>query len=294
MIPPLPPPRGGGRDGGYAEVAPRYEDITEDGRFQLTALMPGLGAAVWHALISQMRAIDTFKKEGILPILRRLVIVGEERPCSVNVPLRYTGSLRFAREKGGDRLFVNMWVDAHAPVATTLGPTPPRDAPAELVGRIFAEHVLTRPFGPPDERKVTRLSAPDLPEVPEDEHAWEPAESLIEGAPLERAGDATFGLMHTDSNQHVNSLVYPRLFEEAVVKKLAEGGRRGSERLVVRALEMRWRKPFFTGERARIDARIDEPPAGSRYRLGASGAFSGAGAGDGGLKPHSTIRVWMA
>lgn len=294
MIPPLPPARDGGRDGGTAELLPRYEDVTQDGRVQLTSLMPGLGAAVWHALISRMSALDTFRKEGILPILRRLVIVGEDRPASVSVPIRYDGSLRFAREKGGDRLFVNMWVEARAPLASTHGPDPEPGAPAELVGRIFAEHVLTKPFAPPAERKVTRIDAPGLPAIPEDEHPWEPGESLIEGAPLGPAGEVTFGLMHTDSNQHVNSLVYPQIFEEAIVRKLAAEGRPGSERLLVRALELRWRKPFFAGERARIDARIDEAPAGSRFALGASGSFSTAAGGAGDQKPHSTIRVWLA
>jgi hypothetical protein len=164
-----------------------------------------------------------------------------------------------------------MWLEARAPIATTLGPPPPKDAPYELVGRIFAEHVITKPFAPPAERKVTRLDAPGLPAIPEDEHPWEPAEALVEGAPLEPAGDIAFGMMHTDSNQHVNSLVYPRVFEEALLR------RTGSQALLARAVEMRWRKPFFAGERAALSMRVDGKSA--------VGAFGDPG------KPHSTIRV---
>ena len=61
----------------------------------------------------------------------------------------------------------------------------------------------------------------------------------------------TFGMMHTDSNQHVNSLVYPRVFEELAVR------RHGDAKLLARAVEMRWRKPFFAGERARVALAIE-------------------------------------
>ncbi|MDB4936707.1 MAG: hypothetical protein JWP87_3679 [Labilithrix sp.] len=289
LIPPLPPARGPGQDGGRATIAARYEDITQDGRIQLTALMPGLGGAVWRALLSQVPAMDLFRAQGILPILRRLVAVGEDRSVSVNVPIEYTGSFRFAREKDGDRLFANMWVEAYAPVASTLGPTPPRDAPRELLGRVFAEHVITRPFAPPAERKVTRLDAPGVPAVPEDEHVFESAEALIEsaGGPLDEAGDFVFGMMHTDSNQHVNSLVYPRIFEEAASRRLVQDARIPSPHaLLARATEMRWRRPFFAGERAHIGMRLSETAGGGPWKVAAIGAFRGEGP-----KPSSAVKM---
>ena len=62
-IPPLPPARG--YEGkGTAEVAPRYEDVTQDGRVVLTSLMPGVGFAVWRELLSKMPALDTFRANG--------------------------------------------------------------------------------------------------------------------------------------------------------------------------------------------------------------------------------------
>jgi len=293
VIPDLPPSRGADQDGGKASLLPRYEDIAQDGRMQLTALMPGLGAAVWRALLSKIPAVDTFRAQGVLPILRRLVIVGEDRPVSVSVPIEYTGSFRFAREKGGDRLFVNMWVEARAPIGSTHGPEPAADAPRELVGRVFGEHVLTRPFAPPAERKVTRLDAPGVPPIPEDEHEFESAEALVEsaGGPLESAGDFVFGALHTDSNQHVNSLVYPRVFEEAVVRRLVQDARIPSPHaLLARAIELRWRRPFFTGERATIGLRLLEPSAlaGEAWKCGAIGAFS-----SGGPKPSAVVKLLL-
>jgi hypothetical protein len=283
MIPPLPPSRGPGQDGGTASIAPRYEDITQDGRVHLASLMPGVGAAVWRALLSRLPAIDTFRAQGILPILHRLVMVGEDRSVSVNLPIRYEGSFRFARETNGERLFANMWVEARAPIGSTLAPDPPADAPYELVGRIFAEHVITRPFAPPTERKVTRLDAPGVPPIPEDEHPFESAESLLAsaestGAPLEDAGELSFGMMHTDSNQHVNSLVYPRVFEEAVARALMQTARvPAPEHLLARAIELRFRRPFFAGDRARLGFRFME--GGEAAKIAAVGSFTPAGVG---------------
>ena len=55
-----------------------------------------------------------------------------------------------------------------------------------------------------------------------------------------------FGVMHTDPNNHVNSLVYPRVFEEAAMA--LRGGIDPA-----RALEVVWRKPIFAGERVTLD-----------------------------------------
>jgi hypothetical protein len=280
-IPPLPPARDAGQDGAPVRVLPRYEDITEDGRFQLTALMPGLSAAVWRALLLGLPAIEAMRAQGILPILSRLVMVAEDRPASVSEAVEYRGSFRFAREAGGPRLFANMWVEARAPIASTLGPAPAADAPYALLGRVFAEHVITRPFAPPDQRRVTRLDVPGLPPIPDDEHPFEPPEALLARAdgPLDDLGDLLFGAMHTDSNQHVNSMVYPRAFEEAAVRRLLQSGTAPApQRLLARALELRWRRPFFAGERAAIGARF---LGGAGAGVRAIGAFAPAGAGPG-------------
>lgn len=63
-----------------------------------------------------------------------------------------------------------------------------------------------------------------------------------------------FGVVHTDSNQHVNSLVYLRLFEEAVLRSLpAKTGP-----VLARRLEIAYRKPCFAGDRMRIHTKTFE------------------------------------
>ncbi|MDF2693470.1 MAG: hypothetical protein K0S65_1853 [Labilithrix sp.] len=289
-IPPLLPARGFEATA-TAELRARYEDIAQDGRVQLTTLMPGLGA-VWRALGSSEK-IDAFRAQGILPILRRIVIAGEDGPFSVHAPLHFSGTWRLAREDGGDRIFLDMWLEAFAPIGSTLGPPPPRDAERVLVGRAYAEHVVTRPFAPPAERKVTRLDLPGIPSVPEDLHSFEDAEDLSAGHALEPAGEHVFGMMHTDSNQHVNSLVYPRLFEEAVVRTIASRSDiPDPSRQLTRAVELRYRKPFFTGDRAGLALRVEPAPASAQRRVVAVGAFSPAG-GAAAPKPSCTVAAWL-
>ncbi len=279
-IPPLPPARGY-ETTGTAELFPRYEDITQDGRFLLTAFMPGLGAAVWRSLVKHTTTLSAFAAQGILPILRRLVAIGEEGPFSVHVPLASQGTWRLAREENGERIFLDMWLEAQAAHGSTLGPPPPKDTARVLAGRVYGEHVVTKPFAPKAERKVTKLNAPGLPEIPEDAHAFLEADALLAGHTLEDAGPIAFGMMHTDSNQHVNSLVYPRRFEEAVIQHLAP-----PPGFVARAFETRWRKPFFAGDRARIGIAV---VARTETRLDVVGAFTPEGAS----QPSATIAMTL-
>jgi hypothetical protein len=268
-IPPIPAPRGY-ESSGSAKLMPRYEDVTQDGRVHLSSLMVGL-TAVWRTL-AHGKQLQAMVRKGILPILNRIVMHGEDGPFSVHTPIHVEGTWRLSKERGGERLFLDMWLDAWAPHAETHAKQPPDDAARALVGRIYAEHVVTRPFAKTaGERKVTRLEdLPGVPEVPEDEHAYEDAASLVAGHALEPAREHTFAMMHTDANQHVNSLVYPRLFEEAVTTRAME--RRlleAPERLLARAIELRYRKPFFAGERAVITASARPSPSA----LDAVGAF---------------------
>ncbi|MDB4946353.1 MAG: hypothetical protein JWP97_5887 [Labilithrix sp.] len=283
---PLPPPaRDPSHDGGRAELLPRYEDVAQDGRIILTSLAAGLTHTVWHGLLADQAAPRALAKQGVLPILHRMVIVAEDRSVSANLPIRFTGGFRYARQKDGERLFLNMWVDAHAQVASTIAPRPPADAPYEPLARIFAEHVITRPFAPAGERKVTRLDAPGVPPIPEDEYdLFAPAEALLARAAgeLEPLGEVTFGLVHTDSNQHVNSMVYPRVFEEHVIRRLVARDPSAARRLA-RAVDIVWQKPFFAGQTARTSAHFAEDANGAVHAVG---AFHGAGD-----KPHTTVAM---
>jgi len=291
-IPKIPPARGYEGASATAELKPRYEDIAQDGRVQLTTMMPGLGA-IWRVLGSA-KQMESFRNQGVLPILRRLVMIGEEGPFSVSAPIDFIGEWRFAREEGGgDRLFLNMWLEARAPIGNTLGPTPPRDAERVLLGRAYAEHVITRPFASTAaERKVTKLDIPGLPELPEDTQPYEEAEALIAGHVLERGRERLFAKMHTDSNQHVNSLVYPRLFEETAIKRMADAQLvEKPEQLLARRLEVRYRKPFFAGDRAVIGYHGKFVSTHQSHRAAAIGAFSPPASPD---KPSCTLAMWFA
>jgi hypothetical protein len=279
-IPPVLPERGY-ESTGAARLRPRYEDVTQDGRVQLTALAGATGA-VWRAM-EKTGKLDGFLAAGILPIMQRLVICAEPGPFSVHVPLEVSGTWRLAREAGGERLFVNMWVEARAPRGSTFGPAPAEDAERVLAGRVYVEHVVTRPFATAAERKVTRLSIPGFPELPEDEQPFATAEALVDGRSLTAAREIRFGMMHTDSNQHVNSLAYPRLLEEAVVERV------GSPALLARAVELRYRKPFFAGDVARLGVALSSSQLSAGETL-AVAAFAPAGA----EKPSTTAAMRLS
>jgi hypothetical protein len=294
-IPPIPPARGY-ESTSTTELRPRYDDVSQDGKVQLTTMMPGLGA-VWRSFGETKELGAWFREQGILPVLRRLVIAGEGGPFSAGCPLESTGTWRLARETGGDRIFLDMWLEVRAPNARTLAPPPAADAPRVLAGRIHAEHVLTKPFAPPGERKVTRIDVPGLPSVPDDTHPFEEAEALVAGLPLERIAERRFGAIHTDSNQHVNSLVYARLFEEAVVAELfdraSELGLTRPADYLSRALEIRWRKPLFAGDRAAILLHLSaQPTTSGPPAILASGCFLPADAPPD-TKPSCTIRMLL-
>jgi len=207
------------------------------------------------------------KTEGILPILYRFVAEGGGGPVSVFRKLDARGAWDVAHtvddEGEVDRLIMILTTEVWGRVGRTNGP-PPRDAGEPIrVGRLYAEHVFTRPFAARDERKVRALPEGfGLPAVPERRIDWTPAESLaglpdgvtpLEPAPRTEGAPLSFGLGHTDSNQHVNSLVHPRVFEEAGLGRLRDLGR-GEDGPLPSAMELAFRKPCFAGDRVRVSA----------------------------------------
>jgi acyl-CoA thioesterase FadM len=64
------------------------------------------------------------------------------------------------------------------------------------------------------------------------------------------------GLSHTDSNQHVNSLFYPRAFEEAALRHLQRLGR--STEVLGRRVDVAFRRPSFAGEALRVLVRAHQ------------------------------------
>jgi hypothetical protein len=289
------PPEVDLRQRATARAQLRYEEICQDGRVLIAGLPHALGAAVWVELLGDHPITAMTAQRGIVPILTRMVLAGEERRISIDDPLEARGCFQLAhaaRDGRIERLFFNAWVDLCRAAAA---------GDPDRVGRVFAEHVFTRPFAPPDRRKVTALEHPALPEVPPDVYPWRPPDDLLALPPGARWVDArlavvahvAFALHHTDSNQHVNSLVYLRLFEHEVVQRIAALGRPTA--LLSRRAELTYRKPSFAGERQAIALRCFE--AGDR--IGAAGCFldpAAAEALDGAAPTRARcfVRLWLA
>jgi hypothetical protein len=156
---------------------------------------------------------------------------------------------------------------------------------------VFAEHTFTRPLAPPDQRKVTKLPVEGYPQVPEARYAA-PAPATAQEAPegatwlddlAPDPAEYAFTLDQTDSNQHVNSLVYIRLFHDALNRRLAATGR--PMRLRSSAVDIAYRKPCFAGDKVRASVRLFEHAGG----LGAAGLIAGV---DG--KPRCYVRVLVS
>jgi hypothetical protein len=300
------PPEPEGSDRGSAVGHLRYEDIAQDGRVMLLAMPQSIGQAVWQPLIEKHAATRATMKSGIIPVLSRFVIEGTDAPLSVRRTVDFSGTYAtyHSVDTSGavDRLYVNMWTRVSGVRSRTYGTPPPGAGESALVGRIFAEHTLTRLFAPPGERKV--LALPELEgQAAIPPARWQPRAltAMLVVPPGARtfdddfvADDAAiaFGVAHTDSNQHVNSLVYPRVFEDAALRRFAARGQ--STQVLARGLEIAYRKPFFAGERARVWLRGF---VGESGRLGAIGYFSAdgpAGAPPELAKAHAYVRMTFA
>jgi hypothetical protein len=274
----------------------RYEDVCQDGRLTLTALPHFMGLSVFQGILVHNDLARHAAHAGIVSILSRLVIEAGPGPVSVRKPVTAVGGFALAHtvdDAGAvNRILLNTWAEMTAPAGRTYGPRPPNAGTPVAIGRVFGEHVFTRLFAPPGARKVTAFDPGPWPAVPPRRQDWRPPEAVLElpaGAePLDDRLEpddhaVVFGLVHTDSNQHVNSLVYPRLFEEAVLRRLARRGR--ATNLLARAVEMAYRKPCFAGQRVRIllQTYVDDGA------IGAIGTF--VAEEDAGARPHAVARI---
>jgi hypothetical protein len=277
-----------------AEFQLRYEDLAQDGRMMMTALPPALGWTVWRTLRNKLapRQIQT---RGIVPILSRLTVDGTDATVRVDREVEGTGGYQLARHSVAgqvERMFMNMWVEVRGASGRMMPPSGP--GPLVVAGRLFAEHTFTKLFAAPGDRRVTRLDIDGVAE-PTDEYAFpgpDTARALPAGAVAldddfrVDTAEVCFGLDHTDSNQHVNSLVYPRLFAEAALRRLAEHGR--SRSVLVRHLDIAYRKPSFAGDRVRVHVRA--------FLLGDRPGVVGVLVGDGEPldRPRVAARILLA
>jgi hypothetical protein len=152
--------------------------------------------------------------------------------------------------------------------------------------------VFTRPFADPNDRRVVALDGVSgVAPVPGPASTWRIPARVIDppdGAKrldheLRPAGIVVFGLTHTDSNQHVNSLVYPQLFEQLALTRLRELGR--PAQLLATDVEIAYRKPCFAGDAMQVTIQAFE----HEQRLSAVGAFVAIGGDD--RRPHCYVRM---
>jgi hypothetical protein len=276
-----------------ASIPMRYEDIAQDGRMMMTALPPAIGWTVWRQLLADHPSARSMQRQGLVAILSRLTVDGTDEPIHLGQRLEATGGYQLARHEvdgNVEKLFLNMWVE----VRGARGRMVPPEGPGEytVAGRVFAEHTFTRIFAARGDRKVTRLDLEGIPPVPDATYDFPPPQSAMELPFVAEAleddytpDDAVtvFGLDHTDSNQHVNSLVYPRLFAEAAFRRFAARGK--ARRALVRSLDIAYRKPSFAGDGVRVHLRTFT----IGDRVGAAGFL--VDADDPTLRPRCCARI---
>src|SRR5271154_1052612 len=235
----------------------RFEDLTQDGRLVLEALPNALGAIAWRAALPRDPFVRTCFDKGIVAILTRFVVRALPGPFAANAKLEARGSHRIVLADDG-RLMLDVAGAIHAPIGRTYSSTA-HDGEMVLAGEVLAEHAFTRLFSPPGKRRVTRDDLSDLPPVTETRPA-SPVPASIATLPVGATTlepdlrldtvPFTFGLVHTDSNMHVNSLIYLRMFEEAALRRFVELGRGAA--WLAREVDIAYRKPCFAGQTMRV------------------------------------------
>lgn len=272
-----PPPEVPESQRGSGALHLRYDDVTQHGRMRLEPLTHAVSAALWRHTIPEHPLSPRLAADGILPILARLVLESGSGPISVRGSVQCRGAFELVRtmdERGRVRLRLDAFAEVSGERGRTFGPPPEGAGESIVLGRVIAQHVLTRPFEKdPDRRQVHDLALPEGTTVRD--AAWSapagvlelPAgASWIDDAFVTDPRPVVFGLGHTDSNQHVNSLVYPRLFEEAALRRFSALVETTS--LFARHAELAFRKPCFAGDQKHIVLRA--------YRRGRELGIAGA------------------
>jgi hypothetical protein len=259
----------------------RYEDVTQDGRVLLETLPVALGA-MWKNLMGDAAVRRSMREAGIIPILTRFELEGAPGPFAVDKPIQVEGGFALSHSVGEDgkveRILLDLDAELRGPKGRTNLPRPEDAGKRALVGRVRAEHVFTRPFAAPEERRVHALPIGGEAFVPKAVRPFRSARATIDppaGARslepeiLDDPAKLVMSICHTDSNQHVNSLVYPRLFEDAALRRMAALGLPTT--VLARKLDIAFRRPTFAGETIKVAVRTFE----SQDRLVVVGAFFG-------------------
>lgn len=241
----------------------RYEDVAQDGRLMPLAMPPTM-SGLWQAAIVNSPGSRNSIAKGIIPILTRLTISTTDARIRVDRPVRTTAGLELAHaahDNTVSRIFMNVWTTVSG-TAGRIGPRQQTDTPLVPAGTLFAEHTFTRPLAPPTQRRVLALEGDGYPEIPPTRYDAPPPETAQDAPPTatwltDLTPDPTpivFTLDQTDSNQHVNSLVYIRVFLAAAQRAIAAA----NLPLIIRsrAVDIAYRKPCFAGDRVRAHLRL--------------------------------------
>lgn len=242
----------------------RYADIAQDGRLLVTTMAPAIDV-VWHDQLTHEPTLNAAMKEGVIPILTRLVVRGTEATSPVRPALEAQGCFWLARgtSRSRERPMLDIYARIEGTTGLTYGTLEGTGRHA-MFGEIYAAHVFTRPFAAVGERRIERLEDAGFSSEGAPLQTWSAPRALLEHPPGCEPMDPepvldpvpiAFSLCHTDSNQHVNSLVYPRLFEDAALRALARHPI-DTTMLLARALDVRFRKPCFAGDRVRIALQV--------------------------------------
>jgi hypothetical protein len=245
-----------------AELGLRYEDVCQDGRLRIEGVWPPLSRLMWHE--GRLGApFAELAEQGVHNVLARLTLHAEEVAVSprrrVLAQVRY--QLAHTLDANGDvnRIVLNTWLRGHAFPSRRVQPNASERVP---FGRAYGQHVFTRVGTRAADRRVLALEHASLPRVPALRVELPGAETLLEAPPSAQfmeervradAAPLVFGLSHTDLNQHVNFLTYPRSIEEAALRRFAELG--VTRALLARSIEIAYLKPVFAGDHMRVVLR---------------------------------------
>lgn len=261
------PPVVGGIQLGAGQTRLRFEDVAQDGRLRLEGIWPAIGPILW----GKMQVAETLARlgeRGVRAVLSYVQLEGGSDPISVRAKcdqeVRWRISHTVDEHGKVTRLLFDTWLITSAPLGQANHPGgPPASSERVRVARAYGQHVFTRPTAPPGQHRVLELDDPLLEGLERERTEFRDPSALfvpppgaepLDASPRADALPTVFGLCHSDGNQHVNFLSYPRLAEEAALRRFAELGL-GARRLARRA-EVGYRKPSFAGEAVRLVTQV--------------------------------------
>ena len=291
---------------GEAESELRYEDVCQDGRMRIAGIWPPMGRILWTQM-PIAKSLGRLAKHGIRNVLSYVAMKSEDVPLSIFSPAHSAVKVQLGhtRDERGEpnRIVLNTWLETDALRATRNHPASRPSDQRMLAARAFGQHVFTKPAAARGEHRVVRLEGTDLPELPETEVEFFDPRALLalpagaeplDQAPIIDGAAVVFGLVHTDGNQHVNFLVYPRLVEDALLRRLPELG--FDAKKLGRSVEVGYKRPCFAGDHMmlvmqafRLDAGVGVVAA----IVGAADARHALSAGtfDQMERPHCVVRL---